>query len=116
MARKQLKDSEGVDFYPYTDLDSVIDSDNNTLSDILAPLIDDVLVDAAYITANGVSSFTDTNKRYCITEQITLASSTSYTVGANSILHFNNNGKIVTDSTNPATLTFTNTQIEAPMK
>lgn len=36
MARKQLKDSTGVNFYPYADLESVIDESNNTLASILS--------------------------------------------------------------------------------
>lgn len=47
MARKQLKDSAGVNFYPYSDLESVIDNNGNTLSTLLSDRLKYVLLSQA---------------------------------------------------------------------
>lgn len=55
MARKQLKDSEGVDFYPYTDLEGVIDGSNNTLSSLLSEKQDTLVSGTNLKTVNNTS-------------------------------------------------------------
>ena len=53
MARKELKDSAGVVFYPYTDLESVINSNGNeTLSDILSNKQDNLTFDTTPVVSS----------------------------------------------------------------
>ena len=74
--------------------------------------VDDVYVNQNYVDTNTTSSFSASDKRYNIIEEITLTSGATYTFGSGCTVHFYNQGSL----NGYADLELNNTQIESPMK
>ena len=94
MARKQLKDSAGVNFYPYSDLESVIDNNGNTLSALLSDRLKYVLLSQAEYDSLATK---DSGTLYLIQNVVTYSVTSTYSGNISSDSYYTiNDGERVT--------------------